>query len=186
MASFCLSFHTSNSVSSYRPALTKIKTCDGLLEHKNYEKRFADHLKVFSRNYLYQIECTVSPYLFIQHKSAKHILNSFCFSHKLQIAEIQQPLTYHDFTTKVFSCYELIYHGLNAFVRNLYHFVGIHVPEKLSKLLACINQATNLCVQFDFFDRQDSIVVVSARNLKRNWRFFCCCLILEYYFHSRC
>lgn len=52
--------------------------------------------------------------------------------------------------------------GLNAFVRNLNHFFGTKVPEKLQKLLSCIRDATKLCVKFDFFDQEDSIVVVSV------------------------
>lgn len=89
-----------------------------------------------------------------------HCITEFGFPNK-QISEIQQPLTYNDFTAKVFSLYELIYHGLATFVRSLSHFVGTKVPDKLPKLLSCIQEATRLCVQFDFFDRQDSIVVVS-------------------------
>lgn len=51
------------------------------------------------------------------------------------------------------------------------HFVGTKVPEKLSKLLSCIQEATKLCVHFDFFDRQDSIVVVSEIVEDRMRRF---------------
>lgn len=74
----------------------------------------------------------------------------------------------------------MIYLGLNAFVRNLSHFVGIKVPDKLQKLLSCIRDATKLCVKFDFFDQEDSIVVVSACNHWQDSQF----LRLFEYFRS--
>lgn len=57
-----------------RPELTKIKNIDGSLEMQKYEKKFADHLKVFSRNYLYQIECIVS-FFYISTRHEAHLEN---------------------------------------------------------------------------------------------------------------
>lgn len=53
-------FELSISMSSDSPALKTVRACDGPVEMEKFERMFADHLKVLSRNYLYQIECIVS------------------------------------------------------------------------------------------------------------------------------
>ncbi|XP_019552142.3 uncharacterized protein LOC109421960 isoform X2 [Aedes albopictus] len=120
-------------IDDVRHCLGKVEEPEDELELKKREKRTAEFLIRFQRNYLYQINRLEEDVCVISKNSS-------------------------EFAQKVYQLYRLIYQGLKFYLKNMKYFVISVSPEKLWTLVKQIMSSTKLCVQKEIFDEDDLIV----------------------------
>lgn len=133
-------------IDDIRHCLGKVDEPEDELELKKREKRTAEFLIRFQRNYLYQINRLEEDVCVISKSSS-------------------------EFAQKVYQLYRLIYQGLKFYLKNMKYFVISVSPEKLWTLVKQIMSSTKLCVQKEIFDEDDLIVeeiYEKCLNLRRS------------------
>ncbi|XP_062537818.1 uncharacterized protein LOC134206144 [Armigeres subalbatus] len=120
-------------IDDVRHSLGKVDEPEDELEFKKREKRTAEFLIRFQRNYLYQINRLEEDVCVLSKSSS-------------------------EFAQKVYQLYKLIYQGLKFYLKNMKYFVISVSPEKLWSLVKQIMSSTKLCVQKEIFDEDDLIV----------------------------
>ncbi|XP_055525094.1 uncharacterized protein LOC129718378 [Wyeomyia smithii] len=103
------------------------------LEERKREKRTAEFVIRFQRNYLYQIN---------------RLEEDVCVLTK-NSPELAQ---------KVYKLYRTICHGLKLYLKNMKYFIINVSPEKLWTLIKQIISSTKVCVHKGIFDREDLII----------------------------
>ncbi|XP_058443133.1 uncharacterized protein LOC131425335 [Malaya genurostris] len=120
-------------IDDIRHCMGKVEEPEDELEERKREKRTAEFLIRFQRNYLYQINR-------LEEDVCVMARNSF------------------EFVPKVYQLYKLICQGLKFYLKNMKYFViGVN-PEKLWTLGKQIVSSTKVCVQKGIFDEDDLIV----------------------------
>ncbi|XP_055586434.1 uncharacterized protein LOC129739075 [Uranotaenia lowii] len=120
-------------IDDVRLGVGKIEEIEDVLEEKKREKRTAEFLVRFQRNYLYQIN---------------RIEEDVCVISKSS-PELSQ---------KVYQLYKFVYDGLKFYLKNMKYFVINVSPEKLWSLVKQIMSSTKVCIQKGIFDEDDLIV----------------------------
>uniref|UniRef100_A0A1Q3G5F1 Uncharacterized protein n=1 Tax=Culex tarsalis TaxID=7177 RepID=A0A1Q3G5F1_CULTA len=120
-------------IDDVRLCLGKLEEPEDELEEKKRERRTAEFLIRFQRNYLYQIN---------------RLEEDICVLNK------GSPET----AKKIYQLYRTVGQALKFYLKNMKYFVINVSPEKLWTLVKQILSSTKLCVQKDIFDEDDLIV----------------------------
>ncbi|KAL1392793.1 hypothetical protein pipiens_012218 [Culex pipiens pipiens] len=120
-------------IDDVRLCLGKLEEPEDELEEKKRERRTAEFLIRFQRNYLYQIN---------------RLEEDICVLNK------GSPET----AKKIYQLYRTVGQALKFYLKNMKYFVINVSPEKLWTLVKQILSSTKLCVQKEIFDEDDLIV----------------------------